>query len=166
MDHAVFYCDYHLVWPTKYRRKVLNEGVREFLVGWVKELEEIKQLIDSLVDNAAKFSKEGGTVQVNLFKRFNKVVLTVSDQGVGISEQKLPSLLKPFVRGTESMQYNYEGIGLGLYTSKVILDKLGGTIAIRSKLGTGTTVTITLPAKDITGEVATVMITPEQTSAA
>lgn len=40
MDHAVFYCDYHLVWPTKFRRKVLNPGVREFLLVWFQELAE------------------------------------------------------------------------------------------------------------------------------
>lgn len=111
------------------------------------QADEMRQIIDSVLGNAAKFSKVGGNVEVLLFKRLNKLVLSVSDTGVGISEQKLPSLLKPFTRGTESMQYNYEGIGLGLYTTKVITDKLGGTISIRSKLGTGTTVTITLPAE-------------------
>lgn len=111
------------------------------------QADEMRQIIDSVLGNAAKFSKVGGNVEVLLFKRLNKLVLSVSDTGVGISEQKLPSLLKPFTRGTESMQYNYEGIGLGLYTTKVITDKLGGTISIRSKLGAGTTVTITLPAE-------------------
>jgi signal transduction histidine kinase len=90
----------------------------------------------------------------------------VSDTGVGISEQKLPSLLKPFTRGTESMQYNYEGLGLGLYTDKIIADKLGGTITIRSKLGSGTTTTIALPMGHEVSVLAPQLIMPEVTPTA
>jgi signal transduction histidine kinase len=69
----------------------------------------------------------------------------VKDQGIGISPEKLPSLLRPFTRGTDSMEYNYEGIGLDLYSDKVIVDKLGGKISITSQLNKGTTVNVSIP---------------------
>lgn len=106
---------------------------------------EIKEIVTSIVDNAVKFSKDGGTVQVSLHRRFNRIVMTVKDQGIGISPEKLPSLLRPFTRGTDSMQYNYEGIGLDLYSDKVIVDKLGGKISITSQLNKGTTVNVSIP---------------------
>jgi len=106
---------------------------------------EIKEIVSSIVDNAVKFSKDGGAVQVSLHRRFNRIVLTVKDQGIGISPEKLPSLLRPFTRGTDSMQYNYEGIGLDLYSDKVIVDKLGGKISITSQLNKGTTVNVSIP---------------------
>ncbi|MCX6729553.1 MAG: ATP-binding protein [Candidatus Saccharibacteria bacterium] len=106
---------------------------------------EIKEIVTSIVDNAVKFSKDGGAVQVSLHRRFNRIVMTVKDQGIGISPEKLPSLLRPFTRGTDSMQYNYEGIGLDLYSDKVIVDKLGGKISITSQLNKGTTVNVSIP---------------------
>lgn len=136
-------------------------------VGMVSRIqpEEIRQLIDSLLENAVKFSDKDGAVSLSIYRRFNKVVIAVSDKGVGISEHKLPSLLKPFSRGTDSMQYNYEGIGLGLYADKIIVDKLGGKISITSKLGGGTTTTVTIPANYTAKENVPVLIMPDVTPA-
>ncbi len=126
--------------------------------------EAVKQIVDSIIDNAVKFAKDGGHIEVQAYKRFNQLVFSVSDNGIGISENKLPSLLKPFSRGTESMEYNYEGLGLGLYTDKVIIDKLGGKISISSKLGQGTVVTISLPMSHEVKALAPVLIMPEATA--
>ncbi len=123
--------------------------------------EEIKQLVDSILGNAVKFSKEGGHIEVQAYRRFNQLVMSVSDDGVGISEQKLPSLLKPFSRATGAEEYNYEGLGLGLYTDKVIIERMGGTISIRSKLGEGTVVTVTIPMHREVEALAPVLITPQ-----
>lgn len=127
--------------------------------------EEIRQLIDSLLENAVKFSNENTSISLSIYRRFNKIVISVTDKGVGISEHKLPSLLKPFSRGTDSMQYNYEGVGLGLYADKIIVDKLGGTISITSKLGEGTTATVAIPSKSDVKEIVPVLIMPDTTPA-
>ena len=136
-------------------------------VGLVSRVqpEEIRQLVDSLLENAVKFSNNDTTVNLNIYRRFNKIVISVSDKGAGISEHKLPSLLKPFSRGTDSMQYNYEGIGLGLYTDKIIVDKLGGNISITSKLGEGTTTTVSIPANYNAKDNVPVLVLPEATQA-
>lgn len=107
--------------------------------------EAIKQLVDSLLDNAVKFSKDGGHIEVQAYRHFSQFVFSVSDDGVGISASKLPSLLKPFSRGAESMEHNYDGLGLDLYVDKIIVDRMGGQISINSELGKGTVVTISLP---------------------
>ncbi len=122
---------------------------------------EIKHVFDSLLDNAIKFNNQGGKVVMNVAKKYDKLVVSVSDTGVGISEQKLPSLLQPFSRGTDSMQYNYEGVGLSLYATKLIVDKLGGSIIIDSTLGKGTTVTINLPLQYEANVLAPMVVTPQ-----
>ncbi len=122
---------------------------------------EIRQVVHSLIDNAIKFSKEGGHVDVSVQKRFNKFVLAVQDDGVGIAEDKLGRLFKPFSRGTDSMQYNYEGLGLDLFTDKMIIEKLGGKIDVKSVAGKGTTVTVTIPINNDSRVVAPVLITPQ-----
>lgn len=141
----------------------VDSKISSGLVGYIQP-EAAKQLIDSLVENAVKFSKDGGHVEVSAYKRFNKLVISVSDNGIGISSSKLPSLLKPFSRGTDSMQYNYEGLGLGLYTDKVITDRLGGTLEIRSKLGEGTVATIAIPFQHEANALAPILVTPEATA--
>ena len=102
-------------------------------------------LLGSTINNAVKFSKNNSTIFVTIENKFGGTKISVKDQGIGISPEKLPSLLRPFTRGTDSMQYNYEGIGLDLYSDKVIVDKLGGKISITSQLNKGTTVNVSIP---------------------
>jgi signal transduction histidine kinase len=143
---------------TTYANRVIRETqikaqeknitiVSDIDLGVVSRIQpaEIKQLLTSVMSNAVKFSNDTSTVNVSLHRRFNKIVIIVKDQGIGISKEKLPSLLRPFTRGTDSMQYNYEGIGLDLYADKVIVDKLGGKMTITSQLNKGTTVSISIP---------------------
>lgn len=149
---------------AKEKNLTINTEVDAGLVSRIQP-EEIRQLVDSLLDNAIKFSNKDGIVGLNIYRKFNKLVIIVSDTGTGISEHKLPSLLKPFSRGTDSMEYNHEGLGLGLYSDKVIVDKLGGTIRIESKLGKGTTVTVTVPSRHDAVAFAPVFIAPDVTPA-
>jgi signal transduction histidine kinase len=149
---------------AKEKNVTIESKVDTGLVSRVQP-EEIRQLVDSLLENAVKFSNNDSVVSLSIYRRFNKIVIVASDKGVGISEHKLPSLLKPFSRGTDSMQYNYEGIGLGLYTDKIIVDKLGGNISITSKLGEGTTTTVSIPANYSAKDNVPVLVLPEATQA-
>jgi signal transduction histidine kinase len=74
-------------------------------------------------------------------------VLTVADTGIGIPRPDLPHCFREFYRGENVTQYLYEGTGLGLSIVKSVVDKYGGTIDLESELGTGTTVTVSIPAK-------------------
>lgn len=106
---------------------------------------DMRQIIDSLIANAIKFSKPDAEVTLSVYRRFNAIVVSATDNGAGISALRLPSLLQPFSQGADPLRSVQNGIGLDLYSDKVIADKLGGSITITSRLGLGTTTTIAIP---------------------
>ena len=98
----------------------------------------------NLLDNAIKFTdQEKGWIIIRAFDDSSTVVLEVCDNGIGIREEDIPNVLKPFFRGQDAR--DRAGSGLGLYQVRKIVELLGGEIAIRSKVGEGTVVTIRLP---------------------
>lgn len=97
-----------------------------------------------ILDNAFKFT-ETGSVTLQAAAAGHKLIISVADTGVGIDPEEIPKLFTRFHRGTDTLQYNYEGQGIGLYLAKLIIDKHQGTIAVESTLGKGTTFTVTLP---------------------
>jgi two-component system, OmpR family, sensor kinase len=102
-----------------------------------------------LLDNAIKFTdKEKGKIVIRAFDDGSTVVLEVCDDGIGIREQDQPHVFEPFYRGQDAK--GRAGSGLGLYQVRKIVERHGGKISIRSKIGEGTVVTIRLPVEDIT----------------
>lgn len=108
----------------------------------------IKQIIINLLSNAFKFTMEGGTV---LFRteeiepkenRYVRYRFTIQDTGIGMSEEFLCHLFEPFIRSNKV--FKVEGTGLGLSITKGLVDLMGGTIEVRSKLQEGTTFEIEL----------------------
>jgi uncharacterized repeat protein (TIGR01451 family) len=110
-------------------------------------IEELRHIVESILDNSVKFGKENGNIHVKLNKKGKNVLLTVKDDGLGIDPGKLDMLFKPFSRATSVEQYNYEGIGLNLYVTKIITEKLGGKIEVSSKDGHGLEMSIEIPCK-------------------
>ena len=104
-----------------------------------------KQMLLNVVSNAIKFTDPGGWVRISANADKNVVVLEVADNGIGISEQDLPKLGNPFVQADTSYDRSYEGAGLGLSVVKGLARLHGGRLEIASKLGHGTTATISLP---------------------
>ena len=102
-------------------------------------------LIGSTVSNAVKFSKNGGLIDVEIKNKREYVLISVKDRGLGIAKDKLDQIMMPFVRATDVLQYDYEGVGLALYLDRIILDQSGGSIDIISKPNEGTTVEIKVP---------------------
>ena len=115
----------------------------------------LRQVINNLVDNAIKFSSEGGTILVKLFTDpFSRyVVLQVSDTGTGIPQEDLPHVFERFYQADKSRQRKERrgGTGLGLSICQSIVAAHGGTIEIDSELGRGTTVTVKLPSARLAG---------------
>ena len=101
--------------------------------------------ITNFVDNAVKFTPEKGTVHFSGILENGICVLTISDTGSGIDDAELPHLFTKFHRGTDTMHYDYEGVGIGLYVSKIIIDQMHGKISVTSKKNEGTTFHITFP---------------------
>ena len=107
----------------------------------------LRGAIRNLLDNAIKFTKEGGDVGVSLKKQDQQVVITVSDTGIGIAPEELPKLFTKFHRATSTLEYNYSGTGIGLYAAKLIVTAHHGTLEAHSELGKGSTFVISLPSQ-------------------
>jgi two-component system phosphate regulon sensor histidine kinase PhoR len=113
--------------------------------GIPKVLEEI---IQNLVDNAIKYNTSNGSVGVTLKSDRIRVELTVSDTGIGIPEEHLSRVFERFYRVDRSRNKQIGGTGLGLSIVKHSAETMGATVQLQSRLGIGTTVTISFPAID------------------
>jgi signal transduction histidine kinase len=98
-----------------------------------------------LLDNAVKYTPQGGTVTVGVRGREDRVELEVSDNGVGIGEDELPLIFERFHRAVAARAE--DGAGLGLSIARQIAEAHGGTIEATSKLGVGSTFVLVLPRK-------------------
>lgn len=112
----------------------------------------VERLLTNISDNAVKFTEPGGSVRVWCAEKYadeERVVYEFgcADTGIGMSETFLEHAFEPFTQENETSRSRYEGTGLGLAIAKKIVDRLDGDIAIESKKGVGTTVTMTLPFK-------------------
>jgi PAS domain S-box-containing protein len=107
--------------------------------------DRLGQLVDNLVSNALKFTPEGGSVTVRLTRTDGEAVLEVSDTGMGISAADQEHLFERFYRAARATEKAIPGIGLGLSICAAIATGSGGTIAIESAEGHGTTFRVTLP---------------------
>jgi signal transduction histidine kinase len=105
----------------------------------------IRSALGNIIDNAIKFTKEGGSVQVTASIADNQLVFTVDDTGIGIEPDELPKLFTKFHRGTSTSKYDYEGVGIGLYLTKLLVGQHGGRITVKSEAGKGSTFTVYLP---------------------
>lgn len=108
----------------------------------------MRSALGNLVDNAIKFTKAGGTVKVSARVNDGQMIFEVTDTGIGISSGEMENLFTKFHRGTSTLNYDYEGIGIGLYLSRLIVRQHGGDINVKSKMGEGSTFTVNLPLKN------------------
>lgn len=117
----------------------------------------IKQVLLNLVTNAIKFTPEGGQVVIGTGRRRDEdsgeeqVEMWVSDTGIGMEEHDIPVALTPFAQLEGSFTRRFEGTGLGLPLARHLCELHGGTLAIRSIPGKGTTVTMQLPGNRLIG---------------
>ncbi len=105
----------------------------------------LEQVIQNLLDNAIKYSPQGGTVRVEMEQRDGHVALSVSDQGIGIPSHALPHLFTSFYRADNVGAQQIMGLGLGLYVVKESVALHGGTIEVTSEEGQGSTFKVSLP---------------------
>ena len=106
----------------------------------------MRRVLDNLLGNALKFTPEGGRVAVDVSHNHDKVILVVSDSGIGIPPEHLAKIFQRFHQVDNSSKRRYGGVGLGLALVKEIVESHDGTVAVTSEIGHGTTFRIVLPA--------------------
>lgn len=123
-----------------FRPEVSNGNTKFFTSQYL-----VAQAVRNILDNAFKFTSEGGMVILSADMVSDKVLIKISDTGVGIKADELPKLFTKFHRGNSTLVYNYEGTGIGLYVTRLIIEQQGGRVYAQSQLGKGSTFTIELP---------------------
>ncbi len=106
---------------------------------------ELDRMLGNLTSNAVKYTPAGGSVTVSVSRREHDVVLLVSDDGLGISEEDQIGLFRAFFRTSNPAALREPGTGLGLTIVSSIVERHAGTVAVESRIGEGTTFTVTLP---------------------
>jgi signal transduction histidine kinase/PAS domain-containing protein len=138
-----------IVWPTFVRDVVHRHHTavsdRRFHVnvpdgGTVVngDRDRLEQVLGNLLENAVKYSPEGSEISIDVDERSDQIVTSVCDRGIGIPSDELSQVFERFHRGRQVSSTNYGGLGLGLYITKQIVERHGGTIWVESTEGLGT----------------------------
>ena len=113
----------------------------------------IMQILLNLLSNALRFTPEGGRIELKVTATNQHHTIEVSDTGMGISADRLATITEPFAKGETDPHLAHESTGLGLAIVKSLVELHGGNLDIKSSVGRGTTVTVTLPAGAVTTEI-------------
>lgn len=117
----------------------------------VTAIDEVKmeRIVDNLISNAIKYSKEGGRVWINLSKREEKWSLEINDEGIGISKKAQRQLFKEFYRGENAVNAKIVGSGIGLLLVKKYVQLHGGSVGFDSQENKGSTFRVEIPFKSV-----------------
>lgn len=139
-------CDAMLGLQAKTKGVTLTTRVQRDAGELTADRRAVQQILINLVGNAIKFTHEGGVVSLDVERRGHELRLIVSDTGIGIPEDKIELLGRPFMQVQNAYSRQYEGTGLGLSLVKGLVSLHGGRLEITSRLGEGTVMTVVLPA--------------------
>jgi signal transduction histidine kinase len=111
----------------------------------IGDRDRLEQVLGNLMENAVKYSPDGSEILVTVEERGDQLVTSVADRGIGIPTDELGQVFERFHRGRQVSSTNYGGLGLGLYITKQIVERHGGSIWVESREGQGTTFSFSLP---------------------
>jgi PAS domain S-box-containing protein len=124
---------------------IINRYIPEALPRMNVDGERLGQVMVNLLSNAVKFSNGGSKINVRAGVKDDKLLVRVTDHGIGIAQEAMPHLFERFYQVDGSTTRTISGTGLGLYISKQIVEAHGGNIWVESKLGKGSTFCFTIP---------------------
>ena len=110
----------------------------------VGDVRRVEQIMINLLSNAVKFT-DNGSISVRCERRTEGYIISVSDTGIGIKEDDLEQLFQPFRQIDASLSRKYEGTGLGLSICNKMIELIGGSIKVESRIGSGSTFSVSLP---------------------
>ena len=108
---------------------------------------QIRQVVENLLDNAVRYVKEKGRVEIAFQEKGMYLHVGITDNGVGIPQADQKFIFQKFFRSSNALKYQTQGSGLGLYIARAIIEKAGGKIGFKSKENQGSTFWFTLPVK-------------------
>jgi signal transduction histidine kinase len=136
----------HMMRPQADRAEVaLTESFDAVLPTMRTDERRLRQVLLNLLSNAIKFTHAGGTVSISAYRQAAGVAITVSDTGIGIAPEDIPKAMENFGQVQTGWSRTAEGTGIGLPLSKRLVELLGGSFVLESKVGVGTSVILTFP---------------------
>jgi two-component system, cell cycle sensor histidine kinase PleC len=126
-------------------KQLVLETDIEKTISMVADRRATKQILVNLLSNAVKFTPEGGKIVVRSQILSDRIVLLIADTGIGIAPQSLKRLGRPFEQVESQLTKTYHGSGLGLAIARSLTQLHGGSMKLRSRLGSGTVVRVSLP---------------------
>jgi signal transduction histidine kinase len=126
------------------QNRLLSVNITENLPTIVADRSSMSEVFSNLIDNAIKYSNEGGAVNVTTRVNGNYVDLIVQDHGIGMPDNVVRNLFQKFYRSHRSRE-TVPGTGIGLYVSKAIVESHGGIIGVQSENGKGSIFTVSIP---------------------
>ena len=148
VDLSSFFGEVIRDWEKKLANKQLNVivDVPPDVPSIRADLQRLQEALYNLLDNAVKYSREHGEIRLMARQRDEEIVLSVSDDGIGISKEDLPRIFERFYRADKARTAeNIRGTGLGLAIVKHVAQLHGGHVEAESELGKGTTIRLILP---------------------
>ena len=125
-------------------REIKQENATKKLVGKWDEV-RLEQVLHNLLSNALKYSPENTSVSVRLERKKNEAVVSIKDQGSGLSKEEQEHIFDRYYRVSRDAKSKVEGLGLGLYIAQNIIAGSGGRMWVESKPGEGSTFSFALP---------------------
>lgn len=122
---------------------IFNNGLQSLWI--MTDRNKMEMILHNIVSNAVKFSNDGGLLQVSLALQHDQLEMSVKDDGIGISPNKLPYIFDRFYQVDSSDTRKQEGTGIGLALTKELVELMHGNITVQSEPGKGTTVVVRLP---------------------
>ena len=98
-----------------------------------------------MIDNGIKYTELGGKIIITMEESLNFIKINIEDNGSGIDKKEFNNIFKRFYRGKEHEKKGIEGSGVGLYLTRKIFEDQGGSILVKSKIGSGSKFTLMLP---------------------
>jgi two-component system phosphate regulon sensor histidine kinase PhoR len=129
------------------KRQTLRMNLADNVQQIMGDEEYLHRALFNLVDNAVKYTREGGEISLATSTSDGMVSVEIADNGIGIPQEDLPRIFERFYRVDRSRSREMGGTGLGLSIVKHVVQSHGGTIAVQSELGEGSRFVINLPVK-------------------
>lgn len=130
---------------AEHRKLHLGYGAREEVPPLSIDPQNMRVVVQNILENAIKYTPSGGSVTIDVKKKEKSVEVSVKDTGIGIPPEHQKEIFQRFFRAPNAVLTETVGSGLGLYIAKNIIDHHQGTIGFTSEVGKGTILTITLP---------------------